>query len=107
VGKKQTLNVDFRYQLTPIGGPAPNLHVAAEVKDNRFRIAGGTPELHVSWQVTGIRQDPWAKAHPLVVEKRKAAVERGRYLHPEERGKARKTSLVSEILDEGRKLLRG
>ena len=48
-----------------------------EVKDNRFTIAGGVPGLEVSWQVTGIRQDDYAKAHPIVVEEPKSKLERG------------------------------
>jgi|GEM_PF-4971375 len=39
--------------------------------------------MKVSWQVTGIRQDPWANAHPLPVEEEKSADERGYYLDPE------------------------
>lgn len=77
------LNRDFRYQLTPIGGPAPGLYVAREVEDNRFQIAGGEPGLKVSWQVTGIRQDPYAEAHRIPVEPMKPEGERGTYLHPE------------------------
>jgi hypothetical protein len=38
----EALNGDFRYQLTPIGGSAPNLHIAEEISQNRFKIAGGT-----------------------------------------------------------------
>ena len=37
----------------------------------------------VSWQVTGIRQDVFANAHPIVVEQEKPAAEKGTYLHPE------------------------
>jgi hypothetical protein len=37
----EALNGDFRYQLTAVGGSAPNLHVAEEVSENRFKIAGG------------------------------------------------------------------
>ncbi len=70
------LNRDYRYQLTCIGAHAP-LYVAAKVKDNRFTIAGGPPGLEVSWQVTGIRQDDYAKEHPIVVEEPKSKVERG------------------------------
>jgi hypothetical protein len=99
------LNSDFRYQLTAIGGPAPNLHVATELTDNKFTIGGGTPGLKVSWQLTGVRQDPWAKAHPLVTEEKKARGKRGRYLHPEEHGKPASSTFVSEIVDEARKLL--
>lgn len=82
----EPLNHDLRYQLTPIGAPAPGLHVAAEVEGGRFRIAGGAPGLKVSWQVTGTRRDAWAKAHPLAVEEDKDAEEREYFLHPEEHG---------------------
>jgi hypothetical protein len=37
----------------------------------------------VSWQVTGVRQDAFAKVHPLQVEVEKPENERGYYLHPE------------------------
>lgn len=42
-----------------------------------------TSPVKVSWQVTGVRQDAYAKAHPLVVEQDKPVAERGYYLHPE------------------------
>lgn len=80
-------NKDFRYQLTPVGGAGPNLHVSQEVTDGKFRIAGGQPGLKVSWQVTGIRQDAFAKANPLEVEQDKSDDEKGKYLHPELHGK--------------------
>jgi len=79
----QALNSDFRYQLTAVGGPGPNLYVAEEINGNHFRIAGGKAGMKVSWQVTGIRQDAWAKAHRIPVEEDKPANERGYYLHPE------------------------
>ncbi len=71
------LNGDPRYQLTCIGGHAP-VHVAAKVRRNRFRIAGGTPGLEVSWQVTGVRRDDYAEAHRVVVEEDKGPTDRGR-----------------------------
>jgi hypothetical protein len=79
----EALNFDFRYQLTAIGQPAPNLHIAREISNNRFNIAGGKPGMKVSWQVTGIRKDAWAQANPLIVEEEKPANERGYYRHPE------------------------
>jgi hypothetical protein len=82
----EALNRDFRYQLTPIGGPAPNLHIAAEVTDNRFEIAGGPAGLKVSWQVTGIRQDPFANANRIQVELPKTPEEAGMYRHPAPHG---------------------
>jgi hypothetical protein len=79
----EALNRDFRYQLTPIGHPAPGLHVAAEITGGRFTIAGGAAGLKVCWQVTGTRQDRWANAHRIPVEQDKPAADQGRYLHPD------------------------
>jgi hypothetical protein len=76
------LNDDFRYQLTPIGGFAP-LYIAEEITGNQFRIAGGRAGMKVSWLVTGVRRDAYAKMHPLVVESDKQGEERGHYLHPD------------------------
>ncbi len=82
----EALNKDFRYQLTAIGEPAPNLYIAQEILGNRFKIAGGKPGMKVSWQVTGVRKDPFAEAHRIQVEVEKTGSDRGRYLHPREYG---------------------
>jgi hypothetical protein len=79
----EALNREFRYQLTPIGGFAP-VYVAEKISDNRFLIAGGSPDLEISWQVTGVRQDPWAEVHRIPVEEDKPDLELGTYLHPVE-----------------------
>ena len=44
--------------------------------------------MKVSWQVTGIRKDPWANAHRIQVEEDKSAEERGYYIYPDLYGKA-------------------
>jgi len=77
------LNRDFRYQLTSIGVPGPNLYIAKEVSGNCFKIAGGKPHARVSWQVTGVRQDAYANAYRIPTEEEKPATEQGYYLHPE------------------------
>ncbi|MEO8285568.1 MAG: hypothetical protein ABI670_03975 [Chloroflexota bacterium] len=79
----EALNMEFRYQLTAIGAPGPNLYVAEEIKDNHFAIAGGKAGSKVSWQVTGIRHDPYAEQYRIPVEKDKPTGEKGTYLHPE------------------------
>jgi hypothetical protein len=76
------LNTDFRYQLTAIGAPGPNLYIAREIENNAFAIAGGTAGMKVSWMVTGIRHDAWAKQNRIPVEQDKADGEKGRYLTP-------------------------
>jgi hypothetical protein len=79
----EVLNRDYRYQLTPPGAAAPDLHIAREISGNRFMIAGGQPGMRVSWQVTGVRDDPFARMNPIRVEEAKPPAERGSLLHPE------------------------
>ncbi|HWK03741.1 MAG TPA: hypothetical protein VNS58_08920 [Puia sp.] len=78
-----SINSDFRYQLTAIGGSAPDLHISQEIKNNRFTVAGGKPGMKICWQVTGIRKDKWAEANRITVEENKNPNEHGYYLHPE------------------------
>jgi trimeric autotransporter adhesin len=78
----QVLNSDFRYQLTVIGQFAQAI-VAREIENNQFEIRTSAPGVKVSWQVTGVRQDAYAKAHPLVVEQEKLTRMRGFYIRPE------------------------
>jgi hypothetical protein len=83
----EALNGEYRYQLTAVGAPGPGLYVAQEVKGNSFKIAGGTAGAKVSWQVTGIRHDPYAEQNRIQVEVDKSAKDKGSYLHPEVYGK--------------------
>jgi len=77
------INKDFRYQLTPIGAPAPSLYVADEIQGNSFRIAGGQEGLKVSWRVEAVRNDLWVRKHGAPVESEKLGNKRGKYLQPE------------------------
>jgi trimeric autotransporter adhesin len=78
----ETLNRDFRYQLTVIGQFAQAI-VASEISGNQFSIRTDKPNVKVSWQVTGTRQDAFANAHRIEVEVEKAPADRGHYLYPE------------------------
>lgn len=105
------LNKDFCYQLTAIGAPGPNLHIAEKISDtttdysssgrnnnnSHFRIAGGITGMKVSWQVTGIRKDPWANAHSVQVEEDKPDKERGYYIHPDLYGQTAESE-ISRLL---------
>ena len=82
----ESLNRDFRYQLTAMGTPMPNLYVSEEVSTNQFSIAGGVAGARVSWEITGIRRDPGAITHPIIVEKDKPEQHKGKYLDPEAYG---------------------
>jgi hypothetical protein len=78
----EALNRDFRYQLTVIGQFAQAM-VVSEVSNNQFTIKTDKPNVKVSWQVTGIRQDAWANANRIPVEVSKEPADQGLYLHPE------------------------
>jgi len=82
----EALNQTFRYQLTAIGAPGPNLYISEKLSGNAFSIAGGEPGMEVSWQVTGVRHDPLAVANRVAVEVDKPAHEAGKYKHPEAYG---------------------
>ncbi len=98
------LNKDFCYNLTAIGAPSPNLHIAEEISEastghkNSFKIAGGTSGMKVSWQVTGVRMDPWANANRIQVEEDKSEIERGLYIHPQSYGMAEEKGITLDNL---------
>lgn len=81
-GYFEALNRDHRFQLTTVGSLALAT-VEQEVRDNAFTIRTDRPGVTVSWQVTGVRQDPWAEANRIRAEEDKSAPERGSLLHPE------------------------
>lgn len=86
------LNRDFRYQLTTIGSFARAM-VQQKMQQSQFIIQTDQAHVEVSWQVTGIRKDPWAEAHRIPVEEAKPSDEKGYYLHPELYGKPESQSM--------------
>ncbi len=97
----EALNRDFRYQLTAIGAPGPDLYIAEGVAGNRFGIAGGEPGMTVSWQVTGIRHDAHAEAHRIPVELAKTGEEKGKLLDPEAFGQSGTPAVNAVASDAG------
>jgi hypothetical protein len=77
----ESINRDVRYQLTPIGAWAP-LYIAQRVENNAFVIAGGAPQMEVSWRIEAVRNDPFVATYGTPVEQDKGD-QRGTYLHPE------------------------
>ena len=69
----EALNRDFRYQLTVVGGEFAQAIVGSEMAGNAFSIRTDRPNVAVSWQVTGVRQDAWANSHRVAVEEAKAS----------------------------------
>lgn len=62
------------------------MQVSRKESGNSFAIRTEEPGIEVSWQVTGIRKDPYAVQHPIVAEENKAIGDRGHYLQPEAYG---------------------
>jgi hypothetical protein len=81
----EALNKDFRYQLTVIGSFAQAM-ISKKVAGNKFEIKTNSPNVEVSWQVTGIRHDKFADANRIVPEVEKEAAYKGRYMHAKEWG---------------------
>ncbi|OYT69970.1 MAG: hypothetical protein CFK49_12005, partial [Armatimonadetes bacterium JP3_11] len=90
----ESINREASYHLTPIGAPMPNLHVAIEIQNNRFKIAGGAPGKKVSWEVKAIRNDPWVQRYGYETEPEKPKAWQGLYLHPELYGQPREQSIL-------------
>lgn len=78
----ELINKNFRYNLTVIGTFAQAI-VSKEVSDNKFVIRTDEPNVKVSWELTGVRNDPYAKQNPYEVEVEKEEDAVGRYLMPE------------------------
>lgn len=89
----EALNTDFRYQLTVIGQFAQPI-IARKVENHQFQIRTNAPNVEVSWQITGVRHDAYAKAHPLQPEIEKPERERGFYRHPELYGAPEERSIA-------------
>jgi len=87
-------NIDFKYQLTVIGQFAQAI-IKEEISDNQFTIQTDKPNVKVSWQVTGVRNDAWANAHRVVPEVEKTGKDKGHYLHPELYGKSKDEGIMS------------
>jgi len=64
------LNTDFKYQLTVFGEFAQAI-IAREMSENEFIIQTSKPNIKVSWQVTGVRNDVYARENRIIVEKQK------------------------------------
>ncbi|MFH2143555.1 MAG: hypothetical protein ABIJ97_14105 [Bacteroidota bacterium] len=91
-GYFESLNKDFRYQLTTLGEYAP-VYIEQEIQKGQFVIAGGNPGMKVSLQITGIRKDPFAIQNPIIVEQEKNISEKGLYLNPELYNKSENKSI--------------
>jgi trimeric autotransporter adhesin len=78
-----SLNKEFRYQLTAIGTFAQAIILEEVNTSNEFKVKTDKPNVKISWQVTGIRQDAFANANRIKDVVEKTGEEKGKYMHPE------------------------
>jgi len=98
----EAINIDFSYNLTAIGAPAPGLYISKELANGTFEISGGVAGQKISWQITAQRNDPYVQQNPdkKLVEPFKPENRRGKYLHPELYGKPNSDRMIgTSILD--------
>jgi len=95
-GYFESLNIEFRYQLTVIGTFAQAI-VAEKIQDNKFVVRTNEPNVEVSWMVTGVRNDPWAQDNRVVPELDKGK-KRGTYMMPEYYGASKEKSEYANAL---------
>ncbi len=77
----EALNKDARYQLTVIGSFAQAI-ISKEVSNNQFEIATSQPNIKVSWEVKGVRNDAHMRMQPFVAEEVKSPADKGKYWDP-------------------------
>jgi hypothetical protein len=78
----EAINKDFRYQLTVLGGTFAQAIISKEISNNKFEIATNQPNVKVSWEVKGVRNDARMKMNPFVAEQQKTGAQRGKYIDP-------------------------
>ena len=96
------INVDFSYNLTAIGAPAPGLYISKELSNGKFEISGGLAGQKISWQVTAQRNDAYVRQNQdkLNPEPMKPDNRKGKYLHPEFYGKTKADRMIGSSLME-------
>ena len=77
----EAINKDFRYQLTVMGTFAQAI-ISKEVSDNKFEISTNQPNVKVSWEVKGVRNDAHMRKFPFVAVEEKSAAQKGHYIDP-------------------------
>jgi hypothetical protein len=93
------ININYSYNLTPIGAYA-QLYIAEEIDNNgRFKISGGQPHMKVSWYVCAERNDVYLQQNPhkKETEVRKRDFEAGRYYYPEGFNQPQELQIFSEL----------
>lgn len=77
-----SININFSYQLTPIGVSMPNIYISKKINENGvFEISGGIEGSEVSWNVYANRNDKYIQENPekIISEIEKEGERKGKY----------------------------
>jgi len=77
----EAINKDFRYQLTVVGVFAQAI-ISKEVSNNQFEITTNQPNVKVSWEVKGVRNDLRMQKYPFEAVQEKSTEQKGKYVDP-------------------------
>jgi hypothetical protein len=88
----ESINRDFRYQLTVIGQFAQAI-VAEKIRNNRFVIRTDKPNVEVSWRVEALRNDRYVQRYGFQTEQEKEDEIKGKYLYPELYGQPKERAI--------------
>ena len=92
------ININFSYQLTPIGSPMPNIFVKQEIGEkNSFVLSGGVANGKVSWTVYAERNDETLKNNPKMKDSEPLKEGRfsGKYCNPAFFGKPQSSGIFN------------
>jgi len=92
----ETINRDFRYQLTVIDGAGEDfvqVRVVRKIQNNQFTIRTSKPYVEVSWRVETIRNDLYVQRYGFQTEQEKEDDIKGKYLHPELYGQSKEQGI--------------
>jgi hypothetical protein len=92
----ESINRDYRYQLTVIGQFAQAI-VAEEIRNNRFVIRTDKPYVKVSWRVEAVRNDLWVQHYGFQTEQEKEDAIKGKYLNPELYGQPKERAILYRL----------
>ncbi|HWP30201.1 MAG TPA: hypothetical protein VNK96_00515 [Fimbriimonadales bacterium] len=82
----ESINRDFRYQITVIDGAGEEFvqaRVVRKIQNNHFVIRTSMPHVEVSWRVEAVRNDLWVQKYGFVTEQEKPEEYKGKYLRPD------------------------
>ena len=81
-------------------GDFVQVKVGQKIRGNQFVIRSSAPRVEVSWEVKGVRNDPWVRAYRTAAEVEKGPQERGNYQHPELYGQPKEQGLYFDAARE-------